>query len=186
MAVRAFTDKPEALVDSDAKCNPVDSIGSSTKSRLPIPNAGLLLGFQGTKTALREGISSAFSDAGGCTSPRNSGLLSALKKAIAEDVIETWRIDSDGDLTHTASQWTGRAWMRPRVLEDRLLFNIVASKKENMSKTLYGVYHGRLHPDPIDPFRRQVEDCQRDRVGHAGRLDLTPVLKPTTAVRRLC
>ena len=73
MAVRAFTDKPEALVDSDAKCNPVDSIGSSTKSRLPIPNAGLLLGFQGTKTALREGISSAFSDAGGCTSPRNSG-----------------------------------------------------------------------------------------------------------------
>jgi hypothetical protein len=29
--------------------------------------------FQGTKTARREGISSPFSDAGGCTSPQNSG-----------------------------------------------------------------------------------------------------------------
>src|SRR4029077_14976471 len=39
-----------------------------------IPNAGLLLGFQGTKTARRGGISSPFSDAGGCTSPQNSGV----------------------------------------------------------------------------------------------------------------
>ena len=70
-----FEGVPKALggVDSDAKCNPVDSIGSSTKSRVPIPNAGLLLGFQGTKTVRREGISSPFSDAGGCTSPQNSG-----------------------------------------------------------------------------------------------------------------
>jgi hypothetical protein len=36
-------------------------------------NAGLLLGFQRTKTARRKGISSPFSDAGGCTSPQNSG-----------------------------------------------------------------------------------------------------------------
>ena len=60
-------------MDSDAKCNPVDSIGSSTESRVPIPNPRLLLGFQGTKTARREGTSSPFSDAGGCTSRRNSG-----------------------------------------------------------------------------------------------------------------
>ena len=71
-------------------------------------------------------------------------LLSALKDAISNGVIETWRIDTDGDLTHTATQWAGRAWMRPKVLEDRLLFNIIASKREKMSKTLYGVYHGRL------------------------------------------
>ena len=44
------------------------------KVGIPIPNARLLLGFQGTKTARREGISSPFSDAaGGCTSPQNSG-----------------------------------------------------------------------------------------------------------------
>src|ERR1700691_2375876 len=71
-------------------------------------------------------------------------LLSALKEAIADGVIETWQIDSDGDLTHTSTQWGRRAWMRPKVLEDRLLFNIIASKKEKMSKIVYGVYHGRL------------------------------------------
>ena len=60
-------------VDSDAKCNPLDSIGSSTKSRVSHSEPRLLLGFQGTKTARREGISSPFSDAGGCTSPQNSG-----------------------------------------------------------------------------------------------------------------
>ena len=60
-------------VDSDAKCNPVDSIGSSTKVGFPSPNAGLLLGFQGTKTARRGGISSPFSDAGGCAAPELQG-----------------------------------------------------------------------------------------------------------------
>ncbi|HME84325.1 MAG TPA: hypothetical protein VKG91_07180, partial [Roseiarcus sp.] len=48
------------------------------KVGFPIPNAGLLLGFQGTKTARREGISSPFSDAGGCTSRQNSGVPSDL------------------------------------------------------------------------------------------------------------
>jgi len=71
-------------------------------------------------------------------------LLFALKKAISDGVIQTWRVDSDGDLTHASAQWGGRAWMRPKILEDRLVFNIIASKKEKMSKTVYGVYHGRL------------------------------------------
>ena len=52
---------------------PVDSIGSSTESRVSHSEPRLLLGFQGTKTARREGTSSPFSDAGGCTSRRNSG-----------------------------------------------------------------------------------------------------------------
>jgi hypothetical protein len=43
------------------------------KVGFPITNPRLLLGFQGTKTARREGISSPFSDAGGCTSRQNSG-----------------------------------------------------------------------------------------------------------------
>src|SRR6516164_8121261 len=51
---------------------PVDSIGSSTESRVSHSKRRLLLGFEGTKTARREGISSTFSDARGCTSRRNS------------------------------------------------------------------------------------------------------------------
>src|SRR5271166_6614888 len=53
---------------------PSTALVPQRKVGFPIPNAGLLLGFQGTKTARREGISSPFSDAGGCTSPQNSGV----------------------------------------------------------------------------------------------------------------
>jgi hypothetical protein len=52
---------------------PATALVPQRKVGFPIPNAGLLLGFRGTKTARREGISSRFSDAGGCTSPQNSG-----------------------------------------------------------------------------------------------------------------
>jgi hypothetical protein len=95
-------------------------------------------------------------------------LLSAIKKAIAEGVIETWRIDSDGDLTHTSTQWGGRAWMRPKVLEDRLLFNIVASKKEKMSKTLYGVYHGRLIQTLLIHFDSKMKTVSATALGTTG------------------
>jgi hypothetical protein len=95
-------------------------------------------------------------------------LLSALKKAIAEGVIETWRIDSDGDLTHTSTQWGARAWMRPKVLEDRLLFNIVASKNEKMSKTLYGVYHGRLIQTLLTHFDNKMKTVSATALGTTG------------------
>ena len=45
------------------------------KVGFPRPHPRLLLGFQGTKSARREGISSPFNNAGGCTSPQNSGWL---------------------------------------------------------------------------------------------------------------
>src|SRR5208337_4240411 len=54
---------------------PSTALVPQRKVGFPIPNTGLLLRFQGTKTARREGISSPFSDAGGCTSPQNSGFL---------------------------------------------------------------------------------------------------------------
>jgi hypothetical protein len=50
---RVDTPPIQALVDSDAKCNPVDSMVPQRKVGFPIPNAGLLLGFQGTNTKTR-------------------------------------------------------------------------------------------------------------------------------------
>jgi hypothetical protein len=43
------------------------------KAGFPFRTPAFCSVFQGTKTARREGISSPFSDAGGCTSPQNSG-----------------------------------------------------------------------------------------------------------------
>lgn len=73
-----------------------------------------------------------------------AALLSAIKKAINDEVVTTWTIDADGDLTHTSAQWAKKAWMRPKIMDDRLLFNIIAPKDVKMSKTTYGVYHARL------------------------------------------
>ena len=69
---------------------PSTALVPQRKVGFPIPNAGLLLGFQGTKTARREGISSPFSDAGGCTSPQNSGwpFLHWIKLSSREPILK--------------------------------------------------------------------------------------------------
>jgi hypothetical protein len=65
------------------------------KVGFPIPNAGLLLGFQGIKTSRREGISSPFSDAGGCTSPQNSGGDGFLQDTGGNDWLSSGRRGRD-------------------------------------------------------------------------------------------
>ena len=60
-------------VDPTRSATPSTALVPQRKVGFPLPNARLLLGFHGTKTARREGISSPFSDAGGCTSPRTQG-----------------------------------------------------------------------------------------------------------------
>ncbi len=72
-------------------------------------------------------------------------LLSTFKKAIDDGHVDTWSYDSDGDFTHTPSQWNRQAWMRPSIVEgDRLVFNIIRPKNSSVSMEVYGVYHGRL------------------------------------------
>lgn len=76
----------------------------------------------------------------------SSALLAAIRKAIDDKKIDTWRYDSAGDFTHTASngQWEEKAWMQPSVVSDLLLFGIVARQDEVMTKATSGVYHGRF------------------------------------------
>lgn len=73
-----------------------------------------------------------------------SGLLSALRKAIDDNKIETWSYDADGDFTHTPNQWEKKAWLRPKIYSGELRFGILAVQGTNMSKLFYGVYHGRF------------------------------------------
>ncbi len=71
-------------------------------------------------------------------------LLAGVKAAIRDGSIETWSVDADGDFTHTPEQWRNRAWFRPAVSDDKLVFNILGPKSKPISRTVYGVYHGRL------------------------------------------
>ena len=71
-------------------------------------------------------------------------LLQAIKKQIDDGKIQTWTYDKDGDFTHTPDQWSGQAWLRPKVQPAALTFGLIGPKDVVMSKLIYGVYHGRF------------------------------------------
>lgn len=61
-------------------------------------------------------------------------LLGNILKQIDNGVIDTWEIDSDGDLTHTPYQWKGEAWFRYCPNESELIFGIVARRDKKCRK----------------------------------------------------
>lgn len=76
-----------------------------------------------------------------------AGLLAAIRKAIDDGHVETWSYDSDGDFTHTPEQWKRKAWMRPSIPSSQsgeIRFYILHNRDVNMTRTIYGVYHGRF------------------------------------------
>ncbi len=73
-----------------------------------------------------------------------AALLAAIKKAIDEKQVETWGNDADGDFTHIPDQWKYQAWFRPVVASGVLTFGLLGKKDVTMTKTIYGVYHGRF------------------------------------------
>jgi hypothetical protein len=75
-----------------------------------------------------------------------AGLLTAIKKAIDEETIETWSYDSDGDLTHTPTQWKGKAYLKPSI-ENAGELNFTILKPHGvdaLTDPIRGVYHGRF------------------------------------------
>lgn len=75
---------------------------------------------------------------------RPRSLLRAIYLAVDAGKVRTWSYDQDGDLTHAVTQWRDQAWFQPRVLLDRLVFNIVAPRGTTLLGVTYAVYHGRF------------------------------------------
>ena len=72
-------------------------------------------------------------------------LLATYKKLIDDGRVKTWSYDSDGDFTHTAEQWSRKAWLRPKIIErEELVFYILSPKESDLSSAVYAVYHGRF------------------------------------------
>lgn len=85
-------------------------------------------------------------------------LLENIREQINNGVIDTWEIDSDGDLTHTPYQWKGEAWFRYRQNGNELIFGIVARRDRKMSKVIYGLYHGRFAEMLLTHFDTQIKE----------------------------
>lgn len=75
--------------------------------------------------------------------PRPRRLLEAFRNAIAEGEIQTWAEDERRGFTHSARQWLGKAYFLPVIYPDGLVFGLHPST-DTVTKTVYGVYHGRL------------------------------------------
>ena len=76
------------------------------------------------------------------SAPRN--LLDSIRSEIRAGRVETWSVDSDGDFTHDPEQWESKAWFRPKVGTDRIIFYILTPQNTTMKKSTYAVYHGRF------------------------------------------
>src|SRR5713226_7046174 len=83
------------------------------------------------------------------------GLLELVKTGVRAGEIETWSNDEDGDFTHTPPQWNKKAWFRPRLEADRIVFNIFPPSGERMSTTVYAIYHGRFIEMLLKHFDRK-------------------------------
>lgn len=94
-------------------------------------------------------------------------LLNKINLLIDSQHIKTWIYDEEGDYTIVSPQWRYRAWMHPILPgsrnnsnDDFLIFGIVASKKYDMTKEIYGVFHGRFIATLLSHFDVEMEDIR--------------------------
>lgn len=93
------------------------------------------------------------------TSPQS--LLTAIKKAIDDKKVVTWRYEDIGGVryyTHCVEQWDRTAWFKASTAAPGLVFNIVPPKGKAISAPVYAVYHGRLAEMLLSHFDKQF--CQ--------------------------
>lgn len=82
-------------------------------------------------------------------------------RAINNLSIETWVVDSDGDLTIKRELWRNHAWMRYyKINEESIAFGIVESRKYPLLKDLYGIMHGRLVATLLTHFDYLIADME--------------------------
>jgi hypothetical protein len=68
-----------------------------------------------------------------------------IDQSEAKGKITTWEKSDDGKYyTHTSVDWRKKAWFKPNVETDRLVFNILKPKNADVSTVVYGYYHGHL------------------------------------------
>ena len=98
------------------------------------------------------------------TNPTN--LLARIKQLIDNGSIKTWAYDSDGDFTHTPTQWNKKAWLRPVITTTGLQLTFIAPSSGG-SREVYAVYQGRFQEMMIVHFFKSftTSSCTPEPVG---------------------
>jgi hypothetical protein len=89
-----------------------------------------------------------------------AGLLRRIKSRIDDKDIVTWAYDADGDFTHSADQWNLKAWLRPTIGTNRLSFGILRPGNTELTKLIYGIYHGRFGEMLLVHFDEQISSIE--------------------------
>ena len=85
--------------------------------------------------------------------------------------ITTWEKSADGIYyTHKATDWHAKAWMKPVVMSDQLVFNIIKPKNANVSSVAYGYYHGHLTETFLNHFDKMFAFAMSSALPSAGDL----------------
>lgn len=85
------------------------------------------------------------------------GLLNSFNARIeqkdAKGKITTWERSEDKKYyTHKATEWHAMAWFKPLVYSDRLTFNIIKPKNNNVTRLVYAYYNGHLTETFLNHF----------------------------------
>ncbi|MCP1647304.1 hypothetical protein [Pseudomonas nitroreducens] len=87
----------------------------------------------------------------------------------AKGKITTWKRLSDGvHYTHKADDWLEKAFFKPSVQKDKLVFNIIRPKDSNVTRTVYGYYHGHLTETFLNHFDKLFSSAQASALGTVG------------------
>jgi hypothetical protein len=102
------------------------------------------------------------------TTSSAASLLKAFDARIsqteAKGKITTWEKSDDGKYyTHKATEWSKKAWLRPKIEANQLTFNIIKPKDKNVSALAYAYYHGHL----IETFLNHFDDSFGNGVASA-------------------
>lgn len=71
-------------------------------------------------------------------------LRNQIRSGIDSQEINTWQYDADGDFTSMTVLWKNRAWFRPYIEPDNLVFAILGRKDSLLTVTEYAYYHSRF------------------------------------------
>ena len=95
-------------------------------------------------------------------------LLDRIYEYIDANRIKTWSYDDEGDFTTISPQWRYKAWLHPQTTGDgeTLVFGIIASRKFNMTKEIFGVYHGRFIATLLSHFDTMMTSIEATPLIH--------------------
>jgi hypothetical protein len=83
--------------------------------------------------------------------------------------ITTWERSDDGVYyTHKSTEWGKKAWFKPKVESGKLTFNIIKTKTTNVTRVVYGYYHGHLIETFLNHFDKDFSKAEATALAASG------------------